>query len=127
MALDPKKLRVAAIVLALFVGLVLFLLLTTWESPALKSALLSALSSDDLAVDAGRVKLGILRGVVLEDLNLRAKLEDGVATVTAERASLSHNPWGLLRGVVAVDEITLKKPKIEIVWDAPAPPARKGG
>lgn len=116
---------VLAVVAVLLIGLVAALSIT-WESETLSRAVLGALSGPDLQIEAGAVRMSALRGVLLKDVKLKAALEGGVATVTAEQLRLSHRFWRLLAGEVAVDEIVFSKPVALVVWDAPAPPARKG-
>lgn len=117
---------VFAVVAVLVVALVLALTLS-WESPALSRAVLGALSGPDLQIEAGSVRLSALRGVLLKEVRMKARLEGGKAEVTAEQLRLSHRFWRLLAGEVAVDELVFVKPVAAVVWDAPAKPVKKGG
>lgn len=117
---------VLAVVAVLSIGLVAALTFT-WESETLSRAVLGALSGPDLQIEAGAVRMNALRGVLLKDVKVKAALEGGVATVTAEQLRLSHRFWRLLAGEVAVDEIVFSKPVATVVWDSPSPPVKKGG
>jgi hypothetical protein len=112
----------AALALLLVAGL-LVLLLGSWESPTLTRAVLDALSGEGLELKAASVRLSPLRGVLLRDLSLTARLTDGELRATAEEALLTHRPLRLLQGEVLVEEIRLRRPQGEIVWDAAAAPS----
>ncbi|HVS04486.1 MAG TPA: hypothetical protein VMT16_17115 [Thermoanaerobaculia bacterium] len=121
-----RRLRRVLLVAGLLVGIAavsLGLLATrSWESPALTRAVLAALSGDDVQVGASRVRLSPLRGVELSGVTLDAGLPDGRLRATAEEARLAHRPLRLLAGEILVDEIVLRRPDAEVVWDEAAAP-----
>lgn len=120
--MSPKrKIFVFALIAlgALFIALPLFLVTWTWESPALTQAVLAALASDDVQVDAQRVRLKILGGIVMDDVQIKTRLEDGTLEASARELILTHQPLGLMSGKIAVKEFRLVEPAINIVWDAP--------
>jgi len=118
----PLKLRpkVVAISALAFLALLLVLLTVSWESRALSRAVLAALSGPDLELDADSVRLSVLRGVLLKDVKVRARLEGGVFDLAAKELRLSHRLWRLLAGEVAVDEIVVVEPVAAVIWDAPS-------
>lgn len=118
------RLKLAAVLAAALAILLLAALTFTWESTTLSRAVFAALSGPDLKLEAGAVRLSILRGVLLREVKLHARLEGGVFDLEAAELQLSHRFWRLLAGEVAVDEIVLSKPEMVVVWDAPTPPQR---
>jgi hypothetical protein len=115
---------VAAVAGVLMLGLVL-LLTWTWESPALTRLMVSSLSGDGVQVEAASARLSALRGVTLSGVRIASRLEDGQLTAEAEEVLLKHRVLPLLSGQIAVDEIVLLRPRIEVLWDAAKPPPRQ--
>lgn len=122
-----KRRKIVGAVAIIVVALLFFALFFTWESATLTRTVLAALSGPDLQIEAAAVKMSALRGVELRQVQVRGKLEGGVFDLAAEELRLSHRFWRLLAGELAIDEIVAKKPVAAIVWDAPAPPPKKGG
>jgi hypothetical protein len=121
-----KRRKIVGAVAIIIVALLIFALFFTWESDRLSRSVLAALSGPDLKIDAAAVKMNALRGVELRQVQVRGKLEGGVYDLAAEEVRLSHRFWRLLAGELTIDEIVAKKPVAAIVWDAPAPPQKKG-
>lgn len=111
-----------AALLAIVAAAAAFLATRTWESPALTRAVLDALSSPELRVEAATVRLSLLRGVELAGLVVDGRIPDGRLRATAEAALLTHRPLRLIDGEILVEEIVLRRPDAEIVWDAAAAP-----
>jgi|CXWL01.1.fsa_nt_gi hypothetical protein len=124
--MERKRWVLAGIALAAFGMACAMAALVTWEAPAaLTKALLAALSSKELRVEAGAVRLGLLRGLVLERVAVDLRLTDGRLTARAESAAVDQRLLGLLTGRLNVAAIRLLDPKVEVTWDAaPAPRAR---
>lgn len=123
-----RRILLAAVALAAAAILVLVVLATrTWESRALTRAVLGALAAEDLRVDASSVRVGLLSGVRLADLEIDARIPDGRLRATADEATLSHRPRRLLAGEIVVEEMVLRRPDVEIVWDGAAAPRRQPG
>lgn len=118
------RLKILAGVAVLVAVLLLAALTFTWESEKLSRAVLGALSGPDLEVQAASVRMNVLRGVLLRDVKVRARLEDGVFDLAAAELRLSHRFWSLLGGEMEIDEIVFVKPEAALVWDAPAPPGK---
>ena len=113
--------------LAIVAAAAVFLAIRTWESPALTRAVLDALSSPELRVEAATVRLSLLRGVELAGLVVDGRIPDGRLRATAESALLHHRPLRLLDGEILVEEIVLRRADAEIVWDAAAAPREAPG
>jgi hypothetical protein len=110
------------LVVLLFVVAVVVLATRTWESPALTRSVLDALSSPELEVDASSVRLSLLRGVEIDGMAVTGRIPGGQLRATVASAVLAHQPMRLLDGEIFVEEITLRQPDAEIVWDAAATP-----
>lgn len=121
-----KRTRLKILVLLLVSLAVVFLaaITFTWESAAVSQAVLGALSGPDLRVDAAAVRINVLRGVLLRDVTVKARLEGGSLDLKAAELQLSHRLWRLLAGELAIEEIVFKKPEVALVWDAPKKPVK---
>lgn len=127
MAISRKTVFLLALAFVALVFVALIVLVTwTWESPALTSAVLSALSSDDLQVDTSRVRLSVLRGIVLDDVVIKTRLDGGRLEANARELILEHRLLGLLGGKIQVHQLRMVAPSIAVAWDAPAKPGRHG-
>lgn len=121
-----KRTRLKILVLLLVSLAVVFLaaITFTWESAAVSRAVLGALSGPDLRVDAAAVRINVLRGVLLRDVTVKARLEGGNLDLKAAELQLSHRLWRLLAGELAIEEIVFKKPEVALIWDAPKKPVK---
>ncbi len=104
---------VAGLVALLAVGLVGF------ESPALGRAVTERLrESTGLKIEVERFRFAPLRGLTLDGVTARGRLEDGRLDFAARRVALAHRLLPLLTGRVALRQATLDEPDVR--WTRPA-------
>lgn len=104
------------IVLVVVFALVAILISRDYESPELGQSLLDQVG--DLAgvrMTAQRFRLNLLRGVELEDVEAATTRRGREVTVRLDRLRLAHRIMPLLSGTLAVDEVVLERPEIDII------------
>jgi hypothetical protein len=110
-----RLVKIAVIALGVLIALGAVALTLDYDSPELGQALLRRASSSDLEITAEGFQLNLLRGLKLEDVEVRSLFPGGSLNATADTVVLEHRFWPLLRGEVLVDQIVLEKPTVEMV------------
>ncbi|HSF14868.1 MAG TPA: hypothetical protein VLK65_04895 [Vicinamibacteria bacterium] len=98
-----------------------FLATRDWDAPELgRKVLAKAGEATGARLTASGFRFNLLRGVVLENVEASSAREGREMTASLDRLVLEHRLGPLLSGTVAINQVVLERPKIEIVeWDAP--------
>src|SRR3989304_9036831 len=110
-----KKLLFAAVVLAVLLPAIAVVFLVDFDSPELGMAVLekgNETTGVELAV--GRYRLNLIRGLELEEVEATTSVPNGSLKAHLDGLILKHRLLPLLTGTVAVKQIVLRRPELEL-------------
>ena len=116
-----KTVKVLALVAGLLIVAVvaLIILVQTQLTPALLRQSLLPVLEEKLQrdVDFGAVEIGLLSGVSIADLKVSER-DSGAGFVEVGEVRLSYRLWALLQGKIEINQVALKRPRIEVAREA---------
>lgn len=126
-----KLLLVAAIALGVLVVAIAVAFLVDFDSPELGEAVVAkANEATGARFTVGRYRLNLIRGLELEDVGVRTTLPGAELAAQLDGLVLKHRLLPLLFGKVAVEQIVLLRPQVELIEGVEAKrdvPRRRAG
>ncbi len=115
-----KKLFLAAAVLGGVLALAIAVVfLVDFESPELGKAVVEKVNEATGArLTVGRYRLNLIRGLELEEVEVTTSLPGGTLAAHLDGLVLKHRLLPLLTGKIAVDQIVLLRPRVELTEGA---------
>ncbi|HXV65352.1 MAG TPA: hypothetical protein VEK15_31950 [Vicinamibacteria bacterium] len=107
--------------LGVLLMIAVFLSTRDWDAPELgRKILAKAGEATGATITASGFRFNLFRGVILENVEASSAREGREMSATLDRLVLEHRVGPLLSGTVAINQVVLEQPKIEIVeWDVP--------
>jgi hypothetical protein len=111
-----KNTRFIAGAIVILIAVITTLLFVEFDSPDLGKALLQRASdAAGIELSAERFRLRLIKGLVLEDVQVNGNYPGGKFYTNAKQLLLEHNLLSLLRGKIRIHTVVLQSPEIRLI------------